>query len=121
MNVDSQFDLPAAQPRQLADLAGIGRTLADGAVALLVLAGVAGTVFNLAARDGWIVQLFGRSLAGGLAALLALLIIGLGVVMALEALTARQRARLSELLCHGFAIMGAIYLAQLALKGGAFL
>jgi hypothetical protein len=117
VNIDSRFDVPA-HTRPPADLGLVGRALASGAVAVLVMAGVAGTVFNLAARDGWLVQLFGRSIAGGLAALLAFLIIGVCAVMVGEALTPRQRSRVSEFFVYGFALLGGLYVAQVLLKGG---
>jgi hypothetical protein len=104
--------------KPLGDIAILVRTVVGGVVAVLVMLGVGGTIFNLAARDGWIVQLFGRNLAGGLGAVLAFLIIGLCFWLTQEWITPRARNRFSEVFVYGFALAGGVYLAQFYLKGG---
>jgi hypothetical protein len=53
------------------------RALAGFAMAVLTGVGIGGTAYKLAAPGGWLAQLFGRSLPGGLGALIALLVIAL--------------------------------------------
>lgn len=53
------------------------RALAGFAMAVLVGVGVGGTAYKLATPGGWLSQLFGGSLPGGLGAMLAFLVIGL--------------------------------------------
>ena len=52
-------------------------SLVGFAVAVLVMLGIGGTVYKLVAPGGWLAQLFGRSIAGGLGAILAFLLLSL--------------------------------------------
>ena len=61
----------------LSDTSIFFRALAGFAMAVLVGVGVGGTAYRLAAPGGWLSQLFGRSLPGGLGAMLAFVVIGL--------------------------------------------
>lgn len=61
----------------LSDNSVFFRALAGFAMAVLVGVGVGGTAYKLATPGGWLSQLFGRSLPGGLGAMLAFLVIGL--------------------------------------------
>ena len=88
------------------------------AIAALVMLGVGGTVYNLVAPDGWLVRAFDRSIAGGMAAVLALMIIALCAWMTRSWVSIRSRNRHPELFVYGFAAVGAVYAVQFLIKGG---
>jgi len=100
------------------DTSAFFQAIAGLAVVALVMLGVGGTVYNLVAPGGWLSQVFGRSLAGGLAAILALLVIGLCVKLTHNLISVGNRNRYSEAFVYGFAAAGAIYALQYFIKGG---
>jgi len=83
------------------------------AVAALVMLGVGGTIYHLVAPGGWIAQLFGRSLAGGMAGLLALFFVGLAAWLTRAWTSITQRNRYSEVFVYGFAATGLVYAVQM--------
>ena len=83
------------------------------AVAALVMLGVGGTVYHLVSPGGWIAQLFGRSLAGGMAGLLALFFVGLAVWLTRAWTSVTQRNRYSEVFVYVFAATGLVYAVQM--------
>lgn len=89
------------------------QSLIGFAIAALVMVGVGGTVYHLVAPGGWLAQLFGRSLAGGMAALLAFMVIGLCAWLTRAWVSVGSRNRYSELFVYLFAIAGAIYALQM--------
>jgi len=106
------------KPKPLGELALLLEALAGFAVATLVMLGIGGSVYKLVAPGGWLAGVFGRSLAGGMAAILAFIIIGACIWLARDWIPARTRNRSSELLAYGLAAAGAMYLAELLMKGG---
>ena len=104
--------------KPLGELATLLQALAGFAIAILVMLGVGGTVYNLVAPGGWLAGVFGRNLAGGMAAVLAFLIIGACLWLARDWISVRNRNRYSELFAYGFAAAGALYFTELLLKGG---
>jgi hypothetical protein len=98
--------------------AGFFQALAGFAIALLVMIGFGGTIYKMIAPEGWLAQLFGRSFAGGLAALLALLMIGTSAWLLRAWTSATLRNRYSELFVYVFAGIGLVYSVQLLMKGG---
>ena len=106
------------KPKPLSDLAALLQALTGFAVATLVMFGVGGTVYNLVAPGGWLAGVFGRNLAGGMAAVLAFLILGACLGLAREWIPVKARNRTSELFVYGFAAAGAMYFVDLVLKGG---
>jgi hypothetical protein len=102
----------------LSDTTAFIQAIAGFAVAALVMLGVGGTVYNLVGPDGWLAQVFGRSLAGGLAAILALFIIGLCVKLTHDLVSVGSRNRYSEAFVYGFAAVGAVHAFQYLIKGG---
>lgn len=106
------------KPKPLTDTAIFFQALAGFAVATLVMFGIGGTVYNLVAPGGWLGGVFGRSLAGGMAAILAFVIIGACIWLAREWISVRDRTRYSELFAYGFAAAGALYFVELVMKGG---
>lgn len=82
-------------------------------VAALVMGGVGGTIYKLIAPDGWIAHLFGRSMAGGMAALLALLMIGVSYWLTRAWVSVTSRNLYAELFVYVFAGAGLVYGVQL--------
>jgi hypothetical protein len=99
------------------DASAFFQAIAGFAVAALVMLGVGGTVYNLVAPGGWLAQAFGRSLAGGLAAILALLIVGVCMKMTHKLISVGSRNRYSEMFVYGFAATGAIYAFEYLIRG----
>src|SRR5215475_6780294 len=104
--------------KPLGEVATLLQAVAGFAVATLVMLGVGGTVYNLVAPGGWLAGVFGRNLAGGMAAVLAFIIIGACLWLARDWIPLRQRDRYSELFVYGFALAGVMYFVELVLKGG---
>ena len=104
--------------KPLGEVATLLQAVAGFAVATLVMLGVGGTVYNLVAPGGWLAGVFGRNLAGGMAAVLAFIIIGACLWLARDWISARDRHRYSELFVYGFAAAGAMYFVELVMKGG---
>ncbi|MEK6243052.1 MAG: hypothetical protein AABM33_01005 [Pseudomonadota bacterium] len=104
--------------KPVSDTSAFFQTIAGFVIAALVMLGVGGTVYNLVAPGGWLAHIFGGSLAGGLAAILALLIIGLCAWLTRNWISVGSRNRHSELFVYGFAAAGALYAFQFLTKGG---
>jgi len=105
-----------AKLRQVSDTGAFFRAIAGFAIAVLVMVGVAGTVYNLVSPDGWLAQLFGRSLAGGLAGIVALLLIGLCAFVVQTWIPVSDRNRYSEVFVYLFAAAGALYSVELLIR-----
>ena len=108
-----------AKLKHVSDTSVFFQSIAGFAIAVLVMLGAGGTVYNLVAPDGWLAPIFGRSLAGGLAAILALLIVGLCVKLTYNLLSVGDRSRYLEVFVYGFAATGAIYALQYLGRGVA--
>jgi protein-S-isoprenylcysteine O-methyltransferase Ste14 len=104
--------------KPVSDTSAFFQAIVGFAVAALVMLGVGGTVYRLVAPGGWLAQLFGRSLAGGMAAMLAFLIIGLCAWLARSWISVGARNRHSDLFVYGFALAGACYAIEIFHKGG---
>jgi hypothetical protein len=102
----------------VSDTAAFFHAIAGLAVAALVMLGVGGTAYRLLAPDGWLAALFSRSLAGGMAALLAFLIIGLCAQLAGRFIPAGARNRRVELFVYGFAAAGLFHALEFLVRGG---
>ncbi|HLX81333.1 MAG TPA: hypothetical protein VKS43_12195 [Burkholderiales bacterium] len=103
--------------KQISDTSAFFQAIVGFAVAVLVMLGVGGTVYHLVASDGWLAQLFGRSLASGMASVLALLIIGLCAWLARNWISVGARNRHADLFVYGFAAAGAFYAIEIFSKG----
>jgi hypothetical protein len=101
------------------DLRALLRVLTGFALAGLVILGVGGTVYHFIAPGGLLAQLFSRSAAGGMAALLAFFFIGVSGWMLRASIPARERPRMRELLSYPLALAGLVYAAQFIVKGPA--
>ena len=110
--------MPLVTNRAASDTSVFFQAIAGFAVAVLVMLGVGGTVYQFVARDGWIAKAYSLSVAGGLAVILALLIIGLCAWLTRSWISIGDRNRRPELFVYGFAAAGAIYALQFFSKGG---
>ncbi|HEY5897616.1 MAG TPA: hypothetical protein VIV54_08640 [Burkholderiales bacterium] len=83
---------------------------------VLVVTGVAGTVYKITSPEGWIAHAFGRSFSAGFAALGSL-----AAVMALawfsRGWAIRSRNHYADLFVYSFAAAGFLYLWHFWLKG----
>jgi hypothetical protein len=86
------------------------------AISVLVLVGIAGSIYKLVAPQGWVVQAFGQSFSLG-AALLAALLGAAALVWALPGFAPGNRARVADAVVYGFAAAGVLYLGQLLVIG----
>jgi hypothetical protein len=99
------------------ELYSIAQTLVACVFLALVLAGIGGTIYKTMAPDGWVAQVFGRSLSAGAAALGASV-----MVLALAWFSrswgdVRRRTLAGDFLVYGFAFAGFVYLARLWMTG----
>jgi hypothetical protein len=104
--------------KHLSDTSAFFHAIGGLMIAALVMLGVGGTVYNLVSPGGWLAHAFGRSLAGGMAAVLALLIIAACAWVTRSWISIGARNRHPELFVYGFAFVGAIYAVQFLVKGG---
>jgi hypothetical protein len=103
--------------KPVSDTSAFFQAIVGFAIAGLVMLGVGGTAYQLVAPDGWLAHLFGRSLAGGMAAILAFLIIGLCAWLTRSWISVGSRNRHSDLFVYGFAATGAFYALEIFSKG----
>lgn len=108
---------PAKLP-QVGEVAGFLHAIAGFAIVVLVMIGFGGTIYKFIAPDGWFAQLFGQSAVGGLAVLLALLLIGASAWLLRAWVSITRRNRYSEVFVYVFAGVGLVYCAQLLMRGG---
>ena len=87
------------------------------AALVLVIVGVSGTIYKMLAPDGWIARMAGGGLGHAGAAGAALAALATFAWIAREWLGARARTRVTDLVLLTSAAAGAIYLAQLWIKG----
>ena len=106
---------PTRQPSEIRDFA---QSLVGLVIAGLVMLGFGGTVYKLIAPGGWFAQIFGRSVAGGLAVMLALVMIGASAWLLRAWVSVTQRNRYSEMFVYVFAGVGLVYAVQMLMKGG---
>ena len=102
----------------LGEAAGFFQAIAGFTIAVLVTIGFGGTIYKFIAPGGWFAQLFGRSVAGGLAVTLALLLVGTSAWLLRAWVPIARRNRYSELFVYVFAGVGLVFTAQLLMKGG---
>lgn len=91
--------------------AGLG-----GVVLVLVMTGVAGTLYKVMAPDGWIAAAFNRGTSAGLSAVAALALLGLLAWLS-RGWAVRGRNRYAELFVYSFAVAGLLYLAKFWING----
>jgi hypothetical protein len=101
-----------ARLKHASDTSVFFRSLAGFAIAVLVMVGVAGTLYKLVAPDGWLARLFGGSVTGGLAASLGFLAVGFCVWLTRGWVSLNSRNRYAALPVYVFAGAGAVYALQ---------
>jgi hypothetical protein len=106
-----------AKSKSGGELSAFAQTLAGFAVLALVMLGVGGTIYKLVAPGGWLAQLFGQSLGGGTAAVLAILAVAVFAWFTREWVSPQQRNRFAELWVYTCAAAGLLYVAQLWING----
>ena len=107
-----------AKLKPLSDTSVFFQALAGFAISVLVMLGIGGTVYKLVSPGGWLANLFGRSLAGGFAAMLAFLVIGLCFWVTRGWISTSTRNHYSEAPVYLFAGAGLVYAVRLYLTGG---
>lgn len=85
-------------------------------VSVLVMVGIAGSIYKLVSPDGWIAVAFGHSFSFG-AALLAALLGAAAVVWTVPGFAPGQRARIADAVVYSFAAAGVLFLGQLLVLG----
>jgi hypothetical protein len=86
------------------------------AITVLVLVGIAGSIYRLVAPEGWVVMAFGHSFGLG-AALVAALLGAAALVWALPGWMPTKRARIADAVVYGFAAGGLIFLGRMLVTG----
>ena len=84
------------------------------AVAVLVVTGVGGTLYNILAPHGWIADAFHSSTPAGLA---AIGVVGMVSTFAWMARRVMIRGRSAQLFAYAFAGVGLVYLARFWMHG----
>jgi hypothetical protein len=93
--------------------AGVG-----AAISLLVMTGIAGTVYKVIAPGGWVAQAFGHSVKAGLSLLIALaLLLGFFYFSRTWTPSPKHRNLTANVVVSVFALAGAAYLARYWLTG----
>jgi hypothetical protein len=106
------------QGKVASDTSQFFQAIAAVAVAVLVMFGIGGTIYNLVAPGKWLAQAFARSPTIGVVAMLTLLIIGLCVWLVRNMLPASDRGRYAECCAYGCALAGAVYVCRVFADGG---
>jgi drug/metabolite transporter (DMT)-like permease len=99
------------------ELYSISHAVIGCAVLSLVLAGIGGTIYKVISPEGWIAQVFGRSLSAGAAALGSIALVAFLAWFSRSWGDPRTRTRASDFVVYGFAVAGFAYLAQYWVKG----
>lgn len=81
-------------------------------VVMLIMIGIAGTVYRVIAPDGWIVDAFSRGFVSGLLTLSALGLMAALLWLKRGNTVFAKRSRVAEMIVIGFAGAGALYLLQ---------
>ena len=90
------------------------KTWLEGVVALLVVAGVGGTIYNIVAPNGWIFDAFQRSTPVGLASIGAAGLLGTFAWISRGWLI---RGRNAQLFVYAFAMVGLLYVTRFWIHG----
>lgn len=101
-----------AKLKSLSDTGACFRALASFAIAILVMVGIGGTVYRMAAPGGWLAKLFGHSFSGELGVTLAFAVIGLSFWLIYGWASLSGRSRYSGLPVYLCAGAGVLYTLQ---------
>src|SRR5262245_49388010 len=103
---------PGKLKHPLGETAAFFQAITGLVLVVFVTLGVGGTIYHFLAPDGWLTQIFNRSVAGGLAAIFAFLIGGVSLWMIRGWMSARYRKQYPEVFVYAFAAAGLFYAAQ---------
>jgi len=81
-------------------------------VVMLIMIGIAGTVYRVIAPDGWLADAFSRGFVSGLLTLSALGLMAALLWLKRGNTVFAKRSRVAEMIVMGFAGAGALYLLQ---------
>src|ERR1051325_9235253 len=95
---------------------GLAHAAAGLTLLVLVVAGIAGTIYKAISPDGWIAAPFGTSVTAGLGVVGSLLML-LALAWFSRGWAIRARNRHADVFVYVFAAIGTIFLAKLWLKG----
>ena len=99
------------------ELYSFGQTFISCVVLALVLGGIGGTIYKVLSPEGWIANVFGRSLSAGLAALGSMALVGGLAWFSRSWAAPDNRSLVTHFLVCGFAAAGILYLVQIWTKG----
>jgi hypothetical protein len=99
------------------ELYSFGQTFISCVVLSLVLGGIGGTIYKVLSPEGWVANVFGRSLSAGLAALGSMALVAGLAWFSRSWAGPDNRSLLTHFLVCGFAAAGILYLVQLWTKG----
>lgn len=89
------------------------QTSAGLVISILVMTGIAVTIYKVIAPGGWIAQAFGQSVKAGLSILLAIaLLLGFAYLSRTWTPSRQHRHFKANLVVGAFALAGAVYLAH---------
>lgn len=94
----------------------LGQALVAFTVVMLIMIGIAGTVYRVIAPDGFIVEAFNRGLGNGLAAIGSIGLLAALLWLKRGATAFAKRSNATEIIVMGFAAVGALFLLQSVLN-----
>jgi len=100
--------------RQLKDTSVLAQTLGGFWLLALVLIGVCGSIFNIAAPDGWLARTLGHGVSVSAAAIASLLFVGAVGWYAREWASPGEKHRIADIVLYAFAGAGLLFLWQIA-------
>lgn len=95
----------------------LAQALVAFGMVMLIMIGIAGTVYRVIAPDGWIVQAFERGLGNGLATLSVIALLAASLWLRGGKAVLAKRSKLIEMIVIGFAGAGALFLLLPLLRG----
>ncbi|MGA8051060.1 MAG: hypothetical protein WCA09_12875 [Burkholderiales bacterium] len=105
--------------KQLKDTSLLLRTLGGFWLLALVVLGVCGSIFKIAAPDGWIARALGSDASVGAAAMASVLFIGVMGWFARDWASPAEENRIADLVLYSFAAAGLLFMVRMA-TGGTF-
>lgn len=99
------------------ETAALGQAVVAFAVVMLIMVGIAGTVYRLIEPDGWIASAFNRGLGNGLTAIGSVALLAALLWLKRGATAFARRSNATEIIVIGFAAVGALFLLQSVLNG----
>jgi len=99
------------------ETAALGQAVVAFAVVMLIMIGIAGTVYRMIEPDGWIASAFNRGLGNGLAATGSIGLLAALLWLKRGATAFAKRSNATEIIIMGFAAVGALFLLQSVLTG----